>query len=85
MTTLNTDASYNIKIKQFKISLFIYDKTAFDNTKLSLRNALQIVPPFAPGPNLQHFVVNGWINYPGMPTLTGLAGFHFTTTNYFAV
>jgi hypothetical protein len=85
MTTLNTKASYNIKIKQFKISLFIYDKTGFDNTKLILRYDLQFVNPFGTGLNLQHFVVNGWINYPGMPTLTGLAGFHFTTANYFAV
>ena len=62
----------------------VYNKTAFDTNKVSLRDSLQVVPTFGINNPPQTFVVNGWPNFPGMQVLTGLAAFSFTTATYFS-
>lgn len=73
---------YSNKVNALKLSMFIYDQAAFASIKINIRDAYQVVPPFATGPSLQHFTTGGWLNYPGMTALTGIAGYEFNTATF---
>lgn len=65
----------NIKIRQYKISLLIYDTVAFDLRKINLKDSWRVVPAFGVGTPPQTLTLDGWPNFAGMQVLTGLAGF----------